>query len=122
MKKIKKALLFLLAVSFILPALASCGNSEESGVSIVTTIFAPYDFARAVGGDGVSVKMLLSVSPTGIRCLFSRILKDSEQNSSVSLIFSMRNFSVPSCTQMMTLMTKMMSTKTSLKESMMNLS
>ena len=60
MKKIKKALLVLLAVSFILPALASCGNSEESGVSIVTTIFAPYDFARAVGGDGVSVKMLLS--------------------------------------------------------------
>lgn len=61
MKKIKKVLLFIFALSFILPALASCGGlGVESEVSIVTTIFAPYDFAQAVGGEGVSVKMLLS--------------------------------------------------------------
>ena len=62
MRKNKKALLFLLVLCTALLPLASCGGTgKEGGVSIVTTIFAPYDFARAVGGEHASVKMLLPV-------------------------------------------------------------
>ena len=45
----------------MLGALASCGVQEPPGdeLSVVTTIFAPYDFARAVAGDLVQVTMLL---------------------------------------------------------------
>lgn len=61
MKIVKKALAFLLALcTLALPLCACAGTGAEKGVSIVTTIFAPYDFARAVGGEHVSVKMLLS--------------------------------------------------------------
>ena len=61
MKKVKKALLLLLAVCIFSIPLASCAQGgKEQGVSVVTTIFAPYDFARALGGENVNVKMLLS--------------------------------------------------------------
>lgn len=60
MRKNKKLLVFLLIFCICALPLASCGEAEEGGVSVVTTIFAPYDFARAVGGENVSVKMLLS--------------------------------------------------------------
>ena len=60
MKIMKRTLsLFLLICMAALP-LASCGKESEGGVSVVTTIFAPYDFARAIGGESVNVKMLLS--------------------------------------------------------------
>lgn len=58
MKKTKKFLVLLLSLCFFSFPLASCGGGE-SRVSVVTTIFAPYDFARAVGGEHASVKMLL---------------------------------------------------------------
>jgi zinc transport system substrate-binding protein len=38
---------------------AAPGNSQEQGVSVVTTIFPPYDFVRAVSGGKVHVTMLL---------------------------------------------------------------
>ena len=60
MRKAKKHIIFLLAVLILALSLCSCGGEEENGVSIVTTIFAPYDFARTVGGENASVKMLLS--------------------------------------------------------------
>jgi zinc transport system substrate-binding protein len=60
MIKAKKQLIFILAILiFALPLCAWRGESE-AGVSIVTTIFAPYDFAREVAGENASVKMLLS--------------------------------------------------------------
>ncbi|GHV18712.1 adhesin [Planctomycetales bacterium] len=34
-------------------------HGAEKKISVVTTIFPPYDFARAVGGDRVELKMLL---------------------------------------------------------------
>ena len=36
------------------------GSGEESGkISVVTTIFPPYDFVREIAGDHVELKMLL---------------------------------------------------------------
>ena len=60
MKKAKKTLIFLLALLILALPLCACGEESESDVSIVTTIFAPYDFARTVAGENASVKMLLS--------------------------------------------------------------
>ena len=60
MKKFKKLLVFLLIFCTVALPLSSCGGEGKSGVSIVTTIFAPYDFARSVAGENASVKMLLS--------------------------------------------------------------
>lgn len=53
--------LFLCALLLCLP-LAGCGFDTEtanSGLSIVTTTFPPYDFARAVTGDPAAVTMLI---------------------------------------------------------------
>lgn len=44
-------------------ALSGCGDSQsddENGLDIVTTVFPPYDFARAVAGDDANIHMLLS--------------------------------------------------------------
>ena len=60
MIKTKKALIFLLVLCTAVLPLCACASGGEGGISIVTTIFAPYDFARSVGGENVSVKMLLS--------------------------------------------------------------
>ncbi len=60
MKKAKKQLIFLLAILIFTLTFCSCGGGDEGGISIVTTIFAPYDFARTVAGENASVKMLLS--------------------------------------------------------------
>ncbi|MDR0868393.1 MAG: metal ABC transporter substrate-binding protein [Planctomycetota bacterium] len=38
---------------------AGFARGAEPKISVVTTIFPPYDFARAVGGDRVELKMLL---------------------------------------------------------------
>jgi zinc transport system substrate-binding protein len=60
MKKFEKFLVFTLAFCVLALPLSSCGGEEQSGVSVVTTIFAPYDFARTIAGENASVKMLLS--------------------------------------------------------------
>jgi len=60
MIKTKKALIFLLVLCTAVLPLCACASGGEGSISIVTTIFAPYDFARSVGGENVSVKMLLS--------------------------------------------------------------
>jgi zinc transport system substrate-binding protein len=60
MNKAKKLLFLFLALLMCAIPLTSCESESEDGVSIVTTIFAPYDFARTVGGENVNVKMLLS--------------------------------------------------------------
>lgn len=63
MNIIKKSLCLLLSLAFLLPALFSCtGTAGEDKISIVTTIFAPYDFARALAGENAELTMLL---PTG---------------------------------------------------------
>ncbi len=53
----------LLALTLCLTLFASCSpkeaQEETDGLRIVTTIFAPYDFARQIAGEGASVRMLL---------------------------------------------------------------
>ena len=56
-------MIFVLAAN--ITGCSSAVNSEQSRtgddkISIVTTIFPPYDFAKAIGGDKVEVTMLLA--------------------------------------------------------------
>ena len=60
MNKIRKLLVLIFALLISALPLCSCAGTSTEGISIVTTIFAPYDFAKAIGGENVSVKMLLS--------------------------------------------------------------
>ena len=51
-----KRLLTSIIVAAMALALAACAapgadTGEEEGVSVVTTVFAPYDFARQLVGD-----------------------------------------------------------------------
>ncbi len=56
----KKIFALLLAAILLCPTLAACGQVTDDGrLSIVTTTFPPYDFARAVAGDAASVTMLI---------------------------------------------------------------
>lgn len=59
---IKKILLLLTAAAAILPAAWGCSfeKNKNGKLSIVTTSFPPYDFARAVTGDTADIHMLLS--------------------------------------------------------------
>lgn len=60
--RIKKLLCtVIIAAVFVLP-LASCSDVSDtpsSKISIVTTIFPAYDFAREIAGDKADIKMLL---------------------------------------------------------------
>lgn len=53
------AILFLVLTVLAIP---SCGTDadDDGKLTVVTTIFPQYDFVRAIGGDEVNVKMLLS--------------------------------------------------------------
>ena len=60
----RKLLCVLLAMVLAVSAFSGCTvqrnpASDDGKLHVVTTIFAPYDFARQVGGDDVSVTMLL---------------------------------------------------------------
>ena len=63
----KKIFVYIVCAVLVMAALAGCTKTEQatqSGVntgklSIVTTIFPPYDFARAVAGDIAEVNMLI---------------------------------------------------------------
>ena len=62
----KKLLVYILSAALIMAALAGCTqgadskNSTENGkLKVVTTIFPPYDFARAVSGGFADVTMLI---------------------------------------------------------------
>ena len=63
MKKISKILLFFVAIVFSIVCLAGCNKNkdDENKLTIVTTNFPSYDFARAVVKDNndVELKMLL---------------------------------------------------------------
>lgn len=53
----------LLSLTLAIAALTGCAAPEEADdgrMKIVTTIFPQYDFARAIGGDHVHLRMLLS--------------------------------------------------------------
>lgn len=66
MKKILNICIVLVVLCVFVVTFSGCTNNKEeenlSGekLSIITTIFPQYDFARAIGGDKVDVKMLLS--------------------------------------------------------------
>lgn len=68
----KKFLSVIIMSVMLVATLCACGNSKNSAsktqsgsddsngkISVVTTIFPPYDFARQVGGDNVDLTMLL---------------------------------------------------------------
>lgn len=60
----RKLLCVLLAAVLAVSAFSGCTvqqnpDADDGKLHVVTTIFAPYDFARQVGGDDVSVTMLL---------------------------------------------------------------
>ena len=60
----RKSLCVLLAAVLAVSAFSGCTvqqnpDADDGKLHVVTTIFAPYDFARQVGGDDVSVTMLL---------------------------------------------------------------
>ncbi len=60
MNIIKKTILCFLVLSLAVLPLCSCGTrGGENGVSVVTTIFAPYSFSRALAGEKAEVTMLL---------------------------------------------------------------
>lgn len=57
----KKIIGIISAAVFFLSALSGCNQTdiaENKGLSIVATIFPPYDFARQIGGDKADIKML----------------------------------------------------------------
>ena len=60
MNTFKKIISLLLLFCLCVPTVVSCaGISGGDGVSIVSTIFAPFDFARSIAGERANVKMLL---------------------------------------------------------------
>jgi len=65
----KRVIAIIAAVLMTALVLAGCAKTSSEGdaradergkIKVVTTIFPPYDFVRAVGGDHVEVEMLLS--------------------------------------------------------------
>lgn len=54
-----RRLIIIAAVSALAFSAGCTKKSDEKGIKITTTIFPLYDFAREVGGDRVSVKMML---------------------------------------------------------------
>lgn len=60
MKKISVILAFIMLFLCVVTVCACTQAGNEDGISIVCTSFAPYDLAREIAGDGVSIKMLLS--------------------------------------------------------------
>ena len=65
MKKILNICIVLVFLCVFVVTFSGCTNKEEENLSgeklsVITTIFPQYDFARAIGGDKVDVKMLLS--------------------------------------------------------------
>ena len=62
----KRFISFTLAILLLTPVLAGCkqtGNRADIGsdnkISVVATIFAPYDFVREIAGDNADITMLL---------------------------------------------------------------
>ena len=61
----KKTAIILCSLALSLALLAGCGSSGSQDnpstgkVSVITTIFAPYDFAREIAGDKADITMLL---------------------------------------------------------------
>lgn len=60
MKTITKVLTVAMLLLFLCP-LCACGESSgDDGVSVVATVFTPYDLAREIAGDNANVQMLIS--------------------------------------------------------------
>ena len=58
----KKTLTIILVAALLCGALSACSpdtQEPEAGLSVVSTVFAPYDFARELVGDKGSVSLLL---------------------------------------------------------------
>ena len=60
----KKILLILIAMCLLLASFVGCtpnnSNAESSDkISVISTIFAPYDFIRQIAGDNAEITMLL---------------------------------------------------------------
>lgn len=59
MKKYAILLCFLLFLSLFSACTVPTDTADDGKIHIVTTVFAPYDFARNIGGEYVDVTMLL---------------------------------------------------------------
>ncbi len=57
--KMKRILICILCVALLCGCSAVTDTKESSKITVVTTIFPLYDFARAIGGDNIEVKMLI---------------------------------------------------------------
>jgi len=59
----KKFLIFTLLCLFVLPFASACGagadTAKDGKLTVVTTVFPPYDFLRHVAGEEVNVTMLI---------------------------------------------------------------
>ena len=56
---LKMAVCFFCIITLLCSCTAETPKTDKEKLSIITTIFAPYDFVRQIGGDKVTVKMLL---------------------------------------------------------------
>ena len=59
-RPLKSILSLLLVICLTALPLCACSNSHTDGISVVTTMFAAYDFARQIAGDNANVHMLVS--------------------------------------------------------------
>ncbi len=62
MEKNKSHILCIIVILFLGVILGACSGKDDSNkgkISVVSTIFAPYDFARQIVGDNAEVTMLL---------------------------------------------------------------
>lgn len=55
----KKILCFVLLLTLLLSASACSKTEQDGGLSVVCTIFPPYDFAKNVGGGHINLSQLL---------------------------------------------------------------
>lgn len=61
MKRLFRAAAYACCIAILLCGCAAePPKANKEKLSVITTIFAPYDFVRQIGGDRVSVKMLLN--------------------------------------------------------------
>lgn len=67
MKKLNRIIVMITTVCLCMMALSACGKNSSSKtvtndngkINVVTTIFPPYDFMRAIAGDDINLTMLL---------------------------------------------------------------
>lgn len=60
MKKYLSVILILISLVGVMSGCQTADSVESDKISVVTTIFPQYDFARQIAGDNIDIKMLLT--------------------------------------------------------------